>query len=64
MKVRNLLDMIEIIDQKAMPYDMRDGHLLDHYSESKKEYMPLLDMELTHLIRAYNKVLYTERHEL
>ena len=64
MKIKDLLDMMEIIDQKAMPYDMRNGHLLEHYSESKDEHIPILDMELTHLIRAYNKVLYTRRHKL
>ena len=64
MKVRDLLDITEIIDQKAMPYDMRNGMLQEHYSETKDEYMSILDMDLVHLIRAYNKALYTKRHEL
>jgi hypothetical protein len=64
MKVKDLLDITEITDQKAMPYDMRDGHLLEHYSESKDEFMSILDMDLVHLIRAYNKTLYVKRHEL
>lgn len=64
MKVGDLLEITEIVDGKSMPYDMRNGHLLEHYSESKDEYMSILDMDLVHLIRAYNKTLYVKRHEL
>ena len=64
MKVQDLLDIQEVIYQRASPVDLRDDRLVEHYSESKDEYMSILDMDLVHLIRAYNKVLYTKRHEL
>ncbi|MAN75594.1 MAG: hypothetical protein CME84_16130 [Henriciella sp.] len=64
MKVQDLLDIQEVIYQRASPVDLRDDRLVEHYSESKDEYMSILDMDLVHLIRAYNKTLYTKRHEL
>ena len=36
---------------------MNDNKLNEHYSESKGEFMSILDMDLIHLVRSYNKTL-------
>ena len=57
MKVRKLLQLQSEIEEKKVPCDLCDGELKQHYSESKGEFMSILDMDLIHLIRSYNKTL-------
>ena len=57
MEIRKLLDVQSTIEGRRVPIDMDDGDLNKHYSESKGEYMNILDMDLIHLIRAYSKSL-------
>ena len=57
MKVKDLLEIQGIIDNRIIPNDMNDNKLNEHYSESKGEFMSILDMDLIHLIRSYNKTL-------
>ena len=57
MKVRKLLQLQSEIEEKKVPCDLCDGELKQHYSESKGEFMSILDMDLIHLIRSYSKIL-------
>ena len=57
MKVRKLLQLQSEIEEKKVPCDLCDGELKHHYSESKGEFMSILDMDLIHLIRSYSKTL-------
>jgi len=57
MKVQELLELQQVITKKATPSDIHKEELEQHYSESKETYTDLLDMDLIHLIRSYNKHL-------
>ena len=57
MKVSELLKIQGIIDNRIIPNDMNDNKLNEHYSESKGEFMSILDMDLIHLVRSYSKTL-------
>ena len=57
MKVKELLEYQSFVTKRATPSDMNNGDLNRHYSESKDEHINLLDMDLVHLIRSYNKCL-------
>ena len=57
MKVQELLELQQVITKRATPSDIKDNNLEDHYSTSKGEYIDILDMDLIHLIRSYNKHL-------
>ena len=57
MKVSELLKIQGIIDNRIIPSDMNDNKLNEHYSKSKGTFKNILDMDLIHLIRSYNKTL-------
>ena len=57
MKVQELLELQSVITKRATPSDIHKEELEQHYSESKGTYTDLLDMDLIHLIRSYNKHL-------
>ena len=57
MIVRKLLKIQENIEDRKIPCDMHDDELNQHYSESKGVFKNILDMDLIHLIRSYNKTL-------
>ena len=57
MKVRKLLQLQSEIEERKVPCDLCDDDLKQHYSESKGEFKNILDMDLIHLIRSYNKTL-------
>ena len=57
MEIRKLLDVQATIEGRRVPIDMDDGDLNKHYSQSKGEYINILDMDLIHLVRAYSKSL-------
>ena len=57
MIVRELLKIQAVIEERKVPCDMHDDELNQHYSESKGEFKNILDMDLIHLIRSYNKTL-------
>ena len=57
MKVKDLLDIQEVLTKRVTPEDMNNEDLTQHYSQSKEKYMHILDMDLIHLIRSYNKTL-------
>ena len=57
MKVKDLLEIQAIIDNRIIPSDMNGDKLNEHYLTSKDEYISILDMDLIHLIRSYSKCL-------
>ena len=57
MIVRELLKIQAVIEERKVPCDMNDDELNQHYSESKKQFQNILDMDLIHLIRSYSKTL-------
>lgn len=63
MKVQELLELQEVITKKETPSDMDGGSLQQHYSTSKDIYIPILDMDLIHLVRSYSKCLGSHSDE-
>ena len=63
MKVRKLLQLQSEIEERKVPCDLCDDELNQHYSQSKDEFINILDMDLIHLVRSYNKTL-SHRDEL
>jgi hypothetical protein len=57
MKVKDLLDIQEVLEKRKIPCDLCDDELNQHYSQSKDEFINILDMDLIHLIRSYSKCL-------
>ena len=57
MKVKDLLDIQEVLTKKVTPEDMNNEDLAQHYSESKGQFQNILDMDLIHLVRSYSKCL-------
>ena len=57
MKVRKLLELQANIEERKIPCDLCDDELNQHYSLSKDKAIDILDMDLIHLIRSYNKTL-------
>ena len=57
MKVKDLLEIQEVLTKRVTPEDMNNEDLAQHYSQSKEKYMHILDMDLIHLIRSYSKCL-------
>ena len=58
MKVSELLKIQETVEKRNIPVDIQHrDNLKPHYSESKGEFMSILDMDLIHLIRSYSKIL-------
>ena len=57
MKVRKLLELQANIEERKVPCDLCDDELNQHYSQSKDEFINILDMDLIHLVRSYSKCL-------
>ena len=57
MKVRKLLELQSNIEERKVPCDLCDDELNQHYSQSKDEFINILDMDLIHLVRSYSKCL-------
>ena len=57
MKVKDLLDIQEVLEKRKIPCDLCDDELNQHYSQSKEEFINILDMDLIHLVRSYSKCL-------
>lgn len=58
MQIRKLLEIQSIIESRAIPHDLEN--LEPYHSKSKGELINVLDMDLIHLLRAYNKI---DKHE-
>ena len=57
MKVRKLLEIQSKFEDRIVPSDMNENDLEEHYSESKEDWISILDMDLIHLIRSYSKCI-------
>lgn len=58
MKVRDLLAIQAIAENRKTPSDINDDNLeVKYYSSSKGSYMSILDMDLIHLVRAFHNSL-------
>jgi len=59
--VHDLLEIESIRDKRKHPCDINkheEGKLLnDYFSKSKGEFIPLLDMPLSYMVRAFNRTL-------
>ena len=62
MKIKDLLDVQEVLEKRKTPCDMHNEELNQHFSRSKNEYMDILDMDLIHLVRSYSKCLNCDGH--
>ena len=54
MKIKKLLALESIIEGRKIPYDMNQEHY--YYSESRDEFLEILEMELQHFIRSFKKL--------
>lgn len=68
MQIRKLLEIDKVIhdnDGRAFPCDLQDFNddSLKYFSESKQEYINILDMELVHLLRIVKKTLYRQNYD-
>ena len=60
MQIRKLLDIQSAVESdRAMPIDMHEKRLkeIKYFSESTQDAISIQDMHLTHLIRAFIKML-------
>ena len=72
MKLRDLLQIQKIVEDRAIPYDVLEFDST-HYSRSKDITVDILDLHLTHAIRILNNYLennetlyprYSDRQEI
>tara|TARA_R110001592_G_C12743671_1_gene711203 strand:- start:289 stop:603 length:315 start_codon:yes stop_codon:yes gene_type:complete len=59
--VRDLLHIQYMTGERIVPIDVVNNEYERHFSKNKQEYEDILDMDLTHLVRAYSKYLETKR---
>ena len=57
MKVKQIIKLIETIEENRLPSDMQELGA-DLYEKSDGKYMSISDMDFIHLIRAFKKTLY------
>ena len=70
MKLKDLLEIQKIVEDRAIPYDVLEFDSY-HYSQSKDVKINILDLHLTHAIRILNNYLedniypkYSDRQEI
>ena len=71
MKLRELLQIQQIVEKRAIPHDVLEFDS-QHYSQSKDMTVDILDLHLTHAIRILNNYLtddqyprkYSDRQEI
>ena len=61
MKLKTLIALQSIIEERKIPIDMEEEHY--YYSHSKDEFKDILDMDLHHFIRAFKKLNETQDRE-
>ena len=64
MKVKKLLELQALIEDRKIPVDMIEDDF-NYWSRSKGNWVNILDMDLIHVIRALNleSTLEVERHK-
>jgi len=67
MKLRELLQIQQIVEKRAIPHDVLEFDS-QHYSQSKDMTVDILDLHLTHAIRILNNYLtvfeFRDRQEI
>jgi len=63
MKIREMLKIQQAFENKTIPEDLLEEENY-YYSESKKDYINVLDLDLHHLIRILIKQIDSEKDEL
>jgi hypothetical protein len=71
MKLKDLLEIQKIVEDRAIPYDVLEFDTV-HFSKSKGYNVKILDLHLTHAIRILNNYLdddqysrkYSDRQEI
>ena len=63
MNVREMLKIQQAFENKTIPEDLLEEENY-YYSESKKDYINVLDLDLHHLIRILIKQIDSEKYEL
>ena len=53
MKIKKLLKLQSVIEDSKIPVDMTDR--VSHWSESKGQWINILDMDLIHVVRALSR---------
>ena len=61
MKLKTLIALQSIIEERKIPIDMEEEHY--YYSHSKDEFKDILEMDLHHFIRAFKKLNETQDRE-
>lgn len=64
MKVKKLLELQALIEDRKIPADMIENNF-NYWSRSKGNWVNILDMDLIHVVRALNleSTLEVERHK-
>jgi hypothetical protein len=63
MKIREMLKIQQAFENKTIPEDLLEEENY-YYSESKKDYINVLDLDLHHLIRILIKQLDSDKEHL
>ena len=61
MKLRELLQIQQIVEKRAIPHDVLEFDS-QHYSQSKDMTVDILDLHLTHAIRILNNYLTDDQY--
>jgi len=63
LKVKKLLELQSVIENRVVPCDMTDN--IKYWSRTKGDWVSILDMDLVHVVRALNleSNLEFERHK-
>jgi hypothetical protein len=61
MKIRKLLRLQSLLEERVIPCDMEEMEEVKYFSKSKNEYICILDMDLIHFIRVFrNKEILSD----
>lgn len=63
MKIREMLKIQQAFENKTIPEDLLEEENY-YYSESKKDYIKVLDLDLHHLIRILIKQIDSDKEDL
>ena len=63
MKVRELIEINEIVTKSVAPRDIDSRYLEKYWSRSKREHIDILDMDIVYLVRAFNRMIQ-DWHEM
>ena len=56
MKIRKLLRLQSLLEERVIPCDMEEMEEVKYFSKSKNEFICILDMDLIHFIRAFRNI--------